>query len=325
MKCIDIKSPGGPEQLVVVDAPMPTVGAHDVLIKVAASGLNRADILQRKGAYPSPAGAPPNPGLECSGEVVEVGRDFTEFKRGDQVCALLQGGGYSEYCSVNAAQVLPLPANVDVVSAAALPEAYFTVWSNVFMFGRLRAGERFLVHGGSSGIGTVAIQLAKALGATVFATAGSDEKCRLCEELGAERAFNYKSEDFVAGVLEATDGEGANVVLDMVGGDYLNRNLEALAMEGRIVMIASMGGVNASVNVLRLMTKRAVLTGSTLRARDVSFKRVIREQLLKEVWPLFSTGELRPIIDRVFSVDEVGAAHTYMESSAHKGKLLLKW
>lgn len=323
MKAINIQSPGGPEQLVVTEAAAPAVGATEVLIKVAAAGLNRADILQRKGGYPPPPGAPVYPGLEVSGEVVEVGAQVTDFKPGDQVCALLQGGGYAELVSVDAGQVLPLPPTVGLVEAAALPEAYFTVWSNVFDFGRLRAGEHFLVHGGSSGIGTVAIQLAKARGAMVYATAGSDDKCRFCEQLGASRAFNYKAEDFVTGVAEVTQRRGVDVILDMVGGEYLNRNVEALAPEGRIVMIASQGGVNAQLNILRVMLKRAWITGSTLRARDVAFKRAIKQKLLAEVWPLFATGELKPVIDRTFHYREAPAAHTYMESSAHKGKLLL--
>ena len=324
MKVIAVPTPGGPEALVVADASMPTVGEHEVLIKVAAAGLNRADVLQRRGHYPPPPGAPPYPGLEVSGVVEQVGTAVHEFKRGDAVCALLQGGGYAEYCSVHEGQVLPLPPGVDVVAAASLPEVYFTVWSNVFERAALQPGERFLVHGGSSGIGAAAIQLAVARGASVFATAGSEDKCRYCEALGATRAFNYKTQDFVAGVREATQGAGVDVILDMIAGDYLNRNVDALATEGRLVMIATMGGVQAQLNVLRVMTKRVSITGSTLRGRSVEYKQALKAQLLHHVWPLFASGQLRVTIDRVFAFEQAAAAHAYMESSAHKGKILLR-
>jgi NADPH2:quinone reductase len=324
MRGIVISTPGGPESLVVADVPMPTVGEHDVLIKVAAAGLNRADLLQRRGSYPPPPGASPLPGLEASGIVEQVGAAVREFKPGDAVCALLQGGGYAEYCSVHEGQVLPVPTGVGVVEAASLPEAYFTVWSNVFERAALEAGERFLVHGGSSGIGAAAIQLAAARGATVFATAGSDDKCRFCESLGAAHVFNYKTQDFVAGVQEATQGEGVNVILDMIAGDYLNRNIDALAIEGRLVMIATMGGVHAKMNALKVMTKRLSITGSTLRGRSVEYKQALKLQLLRHVWPLFAAGKLRLTVDRMFDFDQAAAAHAYMESSAHKGKILLK-
>ena len=324
MRIVDVAQPGGPEQLVFVERPTPSVGAHDVLIRVAAAGLNRADILQRRGHYPSPPGAPTNPGLEASGTIVAVGANVTEFKVGDAVCALLQGGGYSEYCAVHAGQVLPLPRGIDIVQAAALPEAFFTVWSNVFGFARLKAGESLLVHGGSSGIGVTAIQLARALGHSVFATAGSAEKCRFCESLGAQRAFDYKTQDFVAETLAATDKRGVDVILDMVGGTYVARNLQALAIEGRLVMIASQGGSKGEIDVLRIMQRRLTITGSTLRAREVEFKQTIKTQLLRIAWPLLENGTIKPIVDSVFEMKDIAKAHERMESSAHMGKIVMK-
>lgn len=323
MKIVDIARPGGPEALVVAERPVPAPGATEILIKVAAAGLNRADVLQRRGFYPAPRGAPPYPGLEVSGTVAAVGSATNEFKVGDAVCALLSGGGYAEYCVVDAGQVLPVPDSVGLVDAAALPEAYFTVWSNVFEFGRLQPGETLLVHGGSSGIGVSAIQLAKALGHDVFATAGSDDKCRYCEQLGARHAINYKSEDFVAVIAEQTNGKGVNVVLDMVGGSYVARNLQVLATEGRLVMIAAQGGAKGEIDVLRIMQQRLVLTGSTLRNRSVEFKRQIRAKLLQHVWPLIAQGRIRPVVDSVFAMADAPKAHAHMESSAHKGKILL--
>jgi NADPH2:quinone reductase len=325
MRIVDVAQPGGPERLVVVERPKPNVGADDVLIQVAAAGLNRADILQRRGAYPSPKGAPSNPGLEVSGTVVAVGANVREFKAGDRVCALLQGGGYSEFCSVHAGQVLPIPRGVDLVEAAALPETFFTVWSNVFEFARLQPGETLLVHGGSSGIGVTAIQLASALGHAVFTTAGSAEKCRFCESLGAKRAIDYKTQDFVAEVLAATDGRGVNVILDMIGGKYLASNLQALAVEGRLAMIASQGGTKGEVDVLRVMQRRLTITGSTLRAREVEFKQRIKAKLLEHVWPLIEQGKIKPVIDSVFAMTDVAKAHERMESSVHMGKILLRW
>jgi NADPH:quinone reductase len=325
MKCVDVKAPGGPEQLVIVERDMPAIGASDVLIEVAAAGLNRADILQRKGAYPSPPGAPPNPGLEASGVVKAVGQDVTEFKVGDAVCALLQGGGYSQFVAVDAGQVLPIPRGFDVVQAAALPETFFTVWSNVFEFAKLKQGETLLVHGGTSGIGVTAIQLAVALGHTVYATAGSDEKCKVCESLGAARAINYKTQEFVAEIATLTNKRGVDVVLDMIGGNYLARNLQALAVEGRLVMIATQGGTKGEVDVLRVMQRRLKIMGSTLRAREVEFKRQMKAQLLKQVWPLLENGKIKPIIDKVLPMEEAAAAHAHMESSAHIGKILLRW
>lgn len=325
MRIVDVARPGGPEQLVIAERAIPEIGADEVLIQVAAAGLNRADVIQRRGAYPSPKGAPSNPGLEVSGTIAAVGANVREFEVGDRVCALLQGGGYSEYCSVQAGQVLPIPRGVDLVHAAALPETFFTVWSNLFEFAHLQPGETLLVHGGSSGIGVTAIQLATALGHTVFTTAGSTEKCRFCEALGAQRAIDYKTQDFVAEILEATDGRGVNVILDMVGGKYLARNLQALAVEGRLVMIATQGGTKGEVDVLHVMQRRLTVTGSTLRAREVAFKQRIKAQLLSNAWPLIEQGRIKPIIDSMYSMSEVARAHERMESSAHMGKILLIW
>lgn len=321
MRVIDVEQPGGPEALHLVQRPTPRPSPGEILIRVAAAGLNRADILQRRGHYPPPPGTPNWPGMEVAGTVAAVAPDVTEFRPGDAVCALLAGGGYAEYCVVPPGQVLPLPAGVDMAGAASLPEAYFTVWSNVFDLARLRAGESLLVHGGASGIGVAAIQLARARGATVYATAGSAERCRFCEALGAQRAINYRDEDFVA-VIRAS-GPGADVVLDMVGGDYLARNLEAVAVEGRIVVIAAQAGTGAKLDLLKLMQKRAVLTGTTLRPRPLAFKAAIKAALLREVWPLFATGALRPVVDRVFPLEQAPAAHAYMESGAHMGKIVL--
>lgn len=323
MKVIDVPQPGGPDALVVAQRPTPTPQPSEVLIKIAAAGINRADVLQRKGGYPPPAGAPSYPGLEAAGTVAAVGSAVREFKVGDKVCALLQGGGYAEYCTADEGQVLPVPDSLDMIQAASLPEAYFTVWSNVFGFGRLQPGETLLVHGGSSGIGVTAIQLAKALGYTVFTTAGSDDKCRFCEQLGAKRAINYKTEDFVTVIAEETSQRGVNVLLDMVGGSYLSRNIACLATEGRLVIIATQGGVKGEADLLRVLHRRLVITGSTLRPRDVAFKRGIKSQLLEVVWPRLARGELVPIVDRVFPLERANEAHAYMESSAHRGKIVL--
>jgi NADPH:quinone reductase len=322
MKIVEVLQPGGPEALVISACPVPVPGADEVLIEVAAAGLNRADILQRRGFYPSPPGAPSNPGLEVAGTIVEIGSAVTEFKPGDAVCALLQGGGYAEYCNVDAGQVLPIPGSLDMIQAASLPEAMFTVWSNVFEFGRLGQGETLLVHGGSSGIGVAAIQLAAALGRTVLTTAGTDEKCRFCEQLGATRAFNYRTEDFVAAIATQTAGRGVDVVFDMIGGSYVARNLQVLATEGRLVMIATQGGAKGEIDVLRIMQQRLQITGSTLRPRSAHFKRQIRDKLRQHVWPLLA-GRIRPVVDSVFSLAEASKAHAYMESGAHKGKIIL--
>ncbi len=323
MKVVDILKPGGPEELVLAERPLPAIGDDDVLIKVAAAGLNRPDILQRRGHYPSPPGAPTYPGLEVAGVIAQAGRTVREFKEGDAVCALLPGGGYAEYCSVNAGQVLPIPGSLGAIEAASLPEAYFTVWSNVFGFGRLQPGETLLVHGGSSGNGVAAIQLAAAMGHTVFATAGTDDKSRFCEQLGVKRAINYNSEDFVAVIAEQTEGGGVNVILDMIGGSYLQRNLQALAVEGRLVVIAAQGGVTGEIDVVRVMQRRLSITGSTLRARSVEFKRQIRTKLQQHVWPLISDGRIRAVVDKVFPLAEAATAHAYMEAGAHKGKIIL--
>jgi NADPH2:quinone reductase len=323
MRVIEVTRPGGPEVLALAQWPTPQVGVDEVLIKVAAAGLNRADILQRGGNYPSPPGAPANPGLEAAGTVAAVGSNVREFKVGDAVCALLQGGGYSEYCAVNVGQVLPVPGNLTLIEAASLPEAYFTVWSNVFGFARLQAGESLLVHGGSSGIGVSAIQLAVARGSTVYATAGSDEKCRYCEQLGATRAINYKTQDFVAEIATLTQKQGVNVVLDMVGGSYVPRNLQVLATEGRLAMIATQGGSKGEIDVLRIMQQRLIVTGSMLRTRNVEFKRQIKAKLLEHVWPLIASGKIRPVVDKVFPLEHAAQAHALMESSGHMGKIIL--
>lgn len=324
MQIIEVASPGGPDALVIADRPTPDIGADELLIKVAAAGLNRADILQRRGHYPSPPDAPSNPGLEVAGVIERVGRNVSNFRIGERVCALLAGGGYSEYVAVNAGQVLPIPGALSMVEAASLPESYFTVWSNVFEFGRLQPRETLLVHGGSSGIGVAAIQLAAARGHTVFTTAGSDDKCRFCETLGATRAINYKSEDFVSALAAETGGKGVNVIFDMIGGSYVSRNLQSLATEGRLVMIATQGGAKGEIDVLRVMQQRLVITGSTLRARSSEFKRAMRDAVLKNVWPLIESGRIRPIVDKVFAFERASDAHVYMESGAHKGKIILK-
>ena len=323
MKVIDAPQPGGPEVLTLLERPVPVPGPTEVLIKVAAAGLNRADLLQRRGRYPAPPGAPANPGLEAAGRIVAVGEAVTEFTVGDAVCALLQGGGYAQYCAVDAGQVLPVPGSLGMIEAASLPEAYFTVWSNVFMFGRLRLGESLLVHGGASGIGVTAIQLAASMGHTTYATAGTDARCRSCEQLGAARAINYKSEDFVAEIAGLTAGRGVDVVLDMIGGSYISRNVQVLAADGRLVMIATQGGVKGEVDVLRVMQRRLTITGSTLRPRPVGFKQEIKAQLLQHVWPRLADGRLRPVVDRVFPLEQAGQAHAYMESGQQIGKIVL--
>ncbi len=320
---IRIREPGGPEVLVPETMPVPRPGAGELAIRVAAAGVNRPDVLQRKGGYPPPPGASELPGLEVAGTVVARGAGTRRFAIGDAVCALLAGGGYAEYCTVPEPQVLPVPGGLSVIEAAALPETFFTVWTNVFERGRLAAGETFLVHGGSSGIGTTAIQLARAFGARVLTTVGNAEKARACRELGAERAILYREEDFVAVVEEVTDGRGVDVILDMVGGDYVPRNLRALALEGRLVQIAWLGGSKISADFARLMLRRLTWTGSTLRPRSVEEKGRIARALEERVWPLLERGEVRPVIHRRFPLEEAAAAHALMESSRHIGKLLL--
>jgi NADPH2:quinone reductase len=325
MKVIEVAAPGGPEVLRVAHWPVPAVGDNEVLLRVAAAGVNRADVLQRRGSYPSPAGAPANPGLEAAGTIAAVGNNVREFKAGDRVCALLQGGGYSQYCAVDVSQVLPIPGDLDFIAAASLPETYFTVWSNVFEFARLQPGERLLVHGGSSGIGISAIQLATVRGHVVYTTAGSDEKCRFCENIGAAHAINYKTQDFVEEIARLTDRKGVNVVFDMIGGSYLARNLKVLSTEGRLAMIAAQGGTKGEIDVLRIMQHRLIVTGSMLRTRDSAFKAGIKAKLLEHVWPLIASGRIKPIVDKVFSMEQAPAAHAYMESSEHKGKIILSF
>ena len=321
MKAIEIAQPGGPEVLTLTDRPMPEPPADQVVIKVAYAGVNRPDALQRAGLYNPPKGASDLPGLEASGEVVAVGANVAWPKVGDQVCALLPGGGYAEYVATPAAHCLPVPLGLTLKQAACLPETFFTVWSNVFMRGGLRAGERFLVHGGSSGIGTTAIQLARAFGARVFATAGSEEKCRACEGLGAEAAFNYRDVDFVE-KMQALGG--ADLILDMVGGPYIQRNLKALADDGRLVQIAFLQGPKADLNLVQLMTRRLMVTGSTLRPQSDLAKARIADELRTHVWPLISAGKIEPVMDQEFALEDASAAHARMESSAHIGKIVLK-
>ena len=334
MKAIDITEFGGPEVLVPGERPMPEPGAGEVLIKVAASGVNRPDVFQRKGGYAPPPGASDVPGLEVAGEI--VGGHFDDkynpfgLKLGDRVCALIAGGGYAEYAVAPLAQCLPVPAGLTDIEAASLPETFFTVWSNVFDRARLGQGEggeneTLLVQGGTSGIGVAAIQIAHALGFRVFATAGSAEKCRACEQLGAERAINYKSEDFVEVVKALTNDRGVDVVLDMVAGGYVPRELSALADGGRLVIIALLGGAKAEVNLSEVLRRRLTITGSTLRARPVDFKAKIAAQLKERVWPLIEAGRIKPIVYRVLPADRAAQAHALMESSEHIGKIVLEW
>jgi NADPH2:quinone reductase len=320
---IEIREPGEPEVLVPVERPTPTPAAGEVLIKVAAAGVNRPDVFQRRGRYPPPPGASDIPGLEVSGTIEARGAGVHDWRVGDAVCALVAGGGYAEYCAAPAPQCLPVPRGMDLVTAAAIPETFFTVWTNVFERGRLQAGESILVHGGSSGIGTTAIQLARARGSPVYATAGSAEKCAACERLGAERAIDYRREDFVAVVRALTDGRGVDVVLDMVGGDYFPRNIEALAVEGRLVEIATLQGVKAELNIQTIMQRRLTITGSTLRARPVADKGAIAAALRQHVWPLLESGAVKPIVHATFPLRDAAEAHRVMESSTHIGKLVL--
>lgn len=323
MRVIEIREPGGPGVLVPAERPTPLPGPGSVLIKVAAAGVNRPDVMQRQGQYPPPPGASDIPGLEVAGAVYAIGRGVHGWEAGDRVCALVAGGGYAEYCVAPAPQCLPVPPAVDLVHAGAIPETFFTVWTNVFERGRLAAGESILIHGGSSGIGTTAVQLASAFGARVFATAGSAGKCAACERLGAERAVNYKEADFVAAVKELTGGRGVDLVLDIVGGDYLPRNLDALAMDGRLVQIGTLGGAKAHVNMVPVLQRRLTITGSTLRARSVAEKGAIAAALRERVWPLLAEGRVTPVVDRTFPLDEAAEAHRVMESSTHFGKLVL--
>jgi NADPH:quinone reductase len=323
MRVIEIAEPGGPEVLRPATRPVPEPMAGQILIRVRAAGVNRPDALQRAGAYAPPPDASDLPGLEAAGEVAAVGPGGSKWTVGDRVCALLPGGGYAEYALTHQDHALPVPDPLGMVETAALCETFFTVWSNVFVRGRLAAGESFLVHGGSSGIGTTAIQLAAARGARVFATAGTEEKCRACRDLGAELAVNYRTADFVEAVRAATDGRGVDVILDMVGGPYLSRDVVALAPDGRLVMIAFLGGATAELNFAQVMVKRLTITGSTLRPQSVEAKARIAAELEREVWPLLAAGRIAPVMDRTYPLEEAPAAHARMESSAHIGKIVL--
>jgi NADPH2:quinone reductase len=321
MRAIEIAAHGGPEVLRPVERPVPDLAAGEVLIRVTAAGVNRPDLMQRMGKYPPPAGATDIPGLEVSGEVVAL-REVSTWRVGDDVCALVAGGGYAAYCAAPAEQCLRVPAAIPVRDAGAIPETFFTVWANLFDRGRLRRGETVLVHGGTSGIGTTAIQLARASGATVFATAGSDAKCDACRELGAARAINYRAEDFVEIVKGAT-GDGVDVILDIIGGEYVMRNLECLRLDGRLVQIGLMGGSRAAVDFRLVLHKRLTLTGSTLRVRSVSEKGAIARELERQVWPMLDRGEVRPVIDGEFPLDHAADAHRELESGNVIGKLIL--
>jgi len=323
MIAISIAKPGAPEVLQPIEMSLPPLGPRDVLIRVAAAGVNRPDLMQREGKYPPPPGASDIPGLEVSGTIASCGPGVERWREGDAVCALVSGGGYAEYCVAPDVQCLPIPSTVDLVSAAALPETFFTVWTNVFERGRLRAGESFLVHGGASGIGTTAIQMARAFGARVFATAGSAEKCLACERLGAERAINYKTEDFAAAVMSLTGGTGVDVILDMVGAPYFSRNVDSLALEGRLLQIAVLHGAKVEFNLVRLLRQRITITGSTLRSRTVAEKGAIAAAIEKEVWPLVELEKIRPIVHATFPLRQAAEAHRLMESGSHIGKILL--
>ena len=324
MRAIEIKQFGGPEVLQACERPVPELKAGEVLIKVHAAGVNRPDVFQRTGNYPVPPGASDLPGLEVAGEIVAGDLGDSGFKLGDLVCALVQGGGYAEFCAAPLAQCLPVPKGLSVLEAAALPENYFTVWSNVFDRGQLSGEETLLVQGGSSGIGVTAIQIARALGHRVFATAGSADKCRACEELGAERAINYKTEDFEAVVKELTGGKGVDVILDMVGGDYLPREIKSLADDGRLVFIAQLGGSKGELDMGQVMRRRLTITGSTLRPRPIAFKAAIAANLRQHVWPLIEAGKIKPVIHHRFPLEQAAQAHAMMESSAQIGKIMLE-
>jgi NADPH2:quinone reductase len=322
MRAIEIAKPGGPEVLRLVERPIPTPGHGEVLIRVEASGVNRPDILQRLGKYPPPSGASDLPGLEVAGTIESVGVDAARWHAGDRVCALVAGGGYAEYCAAPAPQCLPIPKGFSSDQAAALPETFFTVWTNLFQRAGLRAGELVLVHGGTSGIGTTAIQLARAFGATVLATAGSDEKCAACERLGAT-AINYKTQDFVQAVRARTSNRGVDIVLDIVGGDYLQRNIECLAMHGRLIQIGLLGSARAEINLAPLMQRRLTITGSTLRIRSVEEKASIARELEAQVWPLLAASQVLPVIDRTLPLAEASEAHRLLEAGEVIGKIVL--
>jgi NADPH:quinone reductase len=323
MKAIEIRNPGPGYALSIAEIADPEPKAGEVLIKVAAAGVNRADLIQAMGGYPPPPGAPATLGLEISGEIARVAAGIDDFREGDKVCALLAGGGYAEYCAAPAQCVLPLPQGISLIDAAALPEAHFTVWTNLIDAARLKDGESVLVHGGSSGIGTAAIQLCASLGHTVFATAGSKEKCAACEGLGARRAINYREADFVEFIKAETEGRGVDVILDMVGGDYIQRNFSAAAVWGRIVNIAFQAGMTANVNFAGMLMKRLSFMATTLRARTNVEKGAIRDALQRTVWPLVEAGRIKPVVDRIFPLAGAGAAHRHMAAGEHIGKILL--
>jgi len=321
MKAVCINEPGGPEALQISDIPVPQPAANEVLIKIGAAGVNRPDCLQRQGLYPPPPGASEIPGLEVAGIVVATGADTSRYKEGDRVCALLTGGGYAEYCVAPEPQCLPVPDGLSMTEAAAVPETFFTVWSNVFQRGALQAGETLLVHAGASGIGTTAIQLGKAFGATVIATAGSDKKVQLCESLGADQTVNYRDEDFVEVIKEAHGG--VDVILDIVGADYLAGNAKVLKPDGRLVVIAVLSGAKAEINLAQVLMKRLTVTGSTLRARPVSVKQAIAEDMEPKVWPLLADGTVKPVIQQVFPLAEAGAAQAILDANEAEGKVVL--
>jgi len=323
MRAVEISKAGGPEVLTLCERPVPQPLNEEILIKIEAAGVNRPDALQRAGAYDPPKGASDLPGLEAAGEVVAIGAGVTRWKVGDKVCALLAGGGYAEFATTHQDHALRVPEGLSMVETAALCETYFTVWSTVFMRGRLQAGESFLVHGGSSGIGTTAIQLAQAFGARVFTTAGSDEKCALCESLGAEAAINYKTQDYVEEVKRLTGGKGVDLILDMVGGGYIPRNIRALATDGRLVMIAFLGGPKAELNFAQIMMKRLEVTGATLRPQSDQAKAAIAQALRAQVWPMLDSGRIAPVMDQSFLLADAAKAHRRIEDSSHIGKIVL--
>jgi NADPH2:quinone reductase len=323
MIAISIAKPGGPSVLQPIEVAQPRPGPRDVLIRVTAAGVNRPDLMQREGKYPPPPGASDIPGLEVSGTVAACGSDVVRWREGSQVCALVSGGGYAEYCVAPDVQCLPIPSTVDLVSAGGIPETFFTVWTNVFERGRLRTGESFLVHGGASGIGTTAIQMARAFGARVFATAGTDEKCAACERLGADRAINYKTGDFLSALMLLTGDRGIDVILDMVGAPYFSRNVDLLALEGRLVQIAVLQGAKAEINLVRLLRQRITVTGSTLRSRTVDEKGAIAEAVEKAVWPLVEAEKIRPVVYATLPLKQAAEAHRLMESGSHIGKIVL--
>ncbi|SFU65331.1 NAD(P)H-quinone oxidoreductase [Nitrosospira multiformis] len=323
MLVIEIQHPGGPEVLAPASHPVPKPGPGEILIKVAAAGVNRPDILQRRGLYPPPPGSSEIPGLEVAGEIVGSGEGATRFKLGEKVCALVAGGGYAEYCAVHENNALPIPSGLDMIEAAALPETFFTVWTNLFQRGKLKSGETVLIHGGTSGIGTTATMLAKAFGAVILTTAGSEEKCRACVALGADFAINYRTQDFVEEVRKFTDGKGVDVILDIVAGDYVARNYKAAALNARILQVGIQNGAAKELNLMPMLAKRLTHTGSTLRSRTVAEKAQIAQELEQQVWPLLHQGKIKPQIFKTFRLEEAAEAHALMESGAHIGKIVL--